>query len=123
METENLENNAIATELAEEKKAEIKIRITFIEKPIIERLKGGDVFFKKDDIKTDYHQKLLTMATEPKEGKIDYWSLHYLLKHFGWLITNSLNTKQVKARSLSNKLKKKVFSDGLKNIYIVTRII
>lgn len=122
METENLEKETTGTELAEKKKDEIKVRITFVEKPMIEKLKSGDVFFKKDDIKTDYHLKLLAMATEPNEGKIDYWALNYLLKHFGWIITNHLNTKQFKALSLTNRLKKKVFCEGLKNIYFVTRV-
>lgn len=122
MDKETLEKNEVGTETTEPKKDEIKVRITFVKNPVIEKMKPGDVFFKKDDIKTDYHQKLLAMATEPKEGKIVYWSLSYLLKHFGWIVVNSLNSKQFKAFALTNRLKKKVFNEGLKNIYIVKRV-
>lgn len=98
--------------------------ILYVKNPVIEKLRTGDVFFKENDIETTEAKKILERATFVRDGKIqDPNALVFILHHFGWIITNHLNSKQVKARNVKNKLKRKVFSSGLKNIYIVRRMI
>lgn len=92
--------------------------LVFVERALIEKIKIKTVFFFKKDL-NESEQKSLNAACDRLGNVTDTGTLGYILRHHGWLVTNLLNDKQVKAQRLTNSLKKKVFSVSLNEVFIL----
>lgn len=92
--------------------------LDFVKESLIEKTKIKTVFFFKSDL-NEAEQKSLNAACDRAGNVTHTGTLGYILRHHGWLVTNLLNDKQVKAQRLTNSLKKKVFSVSLNEVFIL----
>lgn len=100
---------------------ERKYRVDFTEFAQVEKMQIKDVFFFKDEL-NESEGKSLEQAQD-KSGNVTHTgTFAYILRHHGWVVTNLLNEKQIKAQRLSNQFKRKVFSGILYKVYFFREV-